>query len=117
MKHYYRLSPVLWTNVPGNYSATVYAIDRIPNGPLASYVRCTSRCKDDPAYWWSGSTFMRLTKPQEIGSCCSGPENVWDAITWQTLPAWLSFAEGLGYSVSDSCKMDPNKDLTLIYNE
>jgi len=112
MKHYYRLSPVLWDKIPGNYTATVYAIDRIPLGPLASYVKCTSRCQTDPAYFWSGNTFLRLTKPADFTSCS---DLTWDAITWQTLPAWLSFAESLGYKVPETFVMDPNKDITLIY--
>jgi hypothetical protein len=111
MKHYYRLSPVLWDKIPGNYTATVYAIDRIPLGPLASYVKCTSRSQTDPAYWWSGSTFLRLIRPHDLTSS----DNTCDAITWQTLMGWLSFAEGLGYKVSEMCALDPNKDITLIY--
>jgi hypothetical protein len=115
VKHYYRLSPVLWDGIPGNGTATVYGIDRMPEGPLAASVKCTPRCQLDPAYYWAGSTFWRLSNPKELVSCCSGPENVWDAIVWQKLPAWLSYVQGLGYTVSDNCKMDPYTDITLIY--
>ena len=104
MKHFYRLSPVLWNGIPGNFTATVYAIDRMPEGPLASSVKCTARCIDDPAYTWSGSTFMRLT--YNGGS---------DAVTWQNLMAWISWASTYGYTVPDMKDMDPFKDITLIY--
>jgi len=116
MKHFYRISPVLWEGIPGNYSATVYAIDRIPKGPLASYIQCTSRSQADPAYWWGGSTFLRLSNPKELTNC-SGPENIWDAIVWQKLPAWISFVNSLGYTIPDSCNLEPHKEFTLIYNE
>jgi hypothetical protein len=119
MKHYYLISPVLWIGAPGNNAATVYAIDRVPHGPLATNVTCTPRYRDDPAYWWSGSTFLRLTKPAEHSSCCSGPENISDAIVWQNLPAWISYVNGLGYTIPESCKLDnnPNNEFTLIYND
>lgn len=119
LKHYYRLSPVLWDGVPGNHTATVYAIDRMPYGPLASSIICTPRCKDDPAWWWAGPTFLRLTNPKELTTCCSGPQDVWDAIVWSKLPSWLSYVQGLGYTVPDSFNFggDPNKDITLIYEE
>lgn len=118
MKHYYRIFPVLWDGVPGNNAATVYAIDRMPEGPLASSVTCTPRSQNDPAYWWSGSTFLRLCNPRELVSCCAGPENVWDAIVWQKLPAWLSYVQGLGYTVPETFNLgaDPNQTITLIYN-
>ena len=118
-KHFYRLSPVLWDGVPGNHTATVYGIDRMPYGPLASSIICTPRCKDDPAWWWSGPTFLRLSNPKELTTCCSGPQDVWDAIVWSKLPSWLSYVQGLGYTVPDSFNFggDPNKDITLIYEE
>jgi len=120
MKHYYRLSPVLWDGVPGNNTATVYAIDRMPEGPLASSVICTPRSRSDPAYWWAGSTFLRLSNPKQLTTCCSGPEGIWDAIVWQKLPAWLSCVQGMGYTVPDSFNFgdfSPHKELTLIYEE
>jgi hypothetical protein len=114
MKHYYRISPVLWDGIPGNNAATVYAIDRMPEGPLAASVVCTPRSMADPAHTWAGATFLRLAAPKELTNCCSGPYNVWDAIVWQKLPAWLSYVQGLGYSVNDNIG-DPNKEITLIY--
>ena len=117
MKHYYRLTPVLWDSIPGNYAATVYSIDRMPLGPLAQNVACTARSLNDPAYWWSGSTFLRLTKPPDLQGCCSGPENTRNAVVWQNLFAWLSHVRGMGYSVDEHCKLDPLKEITLIYEE
>lgn len=115
MKHFYRLSPVLWDGVPGNCTATVYGIDRMPEGPLAATVKCTARCRDDPAYTWSGSTFMRLTLPSGFsGGCCNGGGTS-DAVNWQNLIAWISWASAQGYSVPDMKDMDPYKDIILIY--
>jgi hypothetical protein len=115
-KQYYRLSPILWDNVPGKYTATVYGIDRMPDGPLAQYVRCCSRCKDDPSYTWAGSTYFRLVMPPGLGSCCNGPQNIGDAVVWATLPTWLTWAESQGYTLADSIdKIDPLRDFTLIY--
>jgi hypothetical protein len=114
MKHYYRLSPVLWVTMPGNYASTVYGIDRMPEGPLAATVKCTARCRDDPAYTWSGATFMRLTMPSgSDGSCCNSRSG--DGVDWQNLMGWLSWAQGRGYTVSDMKDMDPYKDIVLIY--
>lgn len=117
MKHYYKISPVLWDLVPGNNAATVYSIDRMPKGPLSNHVACTPRSRDDPAYWWAGSTFLRLTKPRNFDDCCSGPENIWDAVVWQNLYAWVSHIQNLGYSITDSTKLDPLKDFILMYEE
>jgi len=117
MKYFYRLSPVLWDSMPGNCAATVYGIDRMPEGPLAATVKCTARCRDDPAYTWSGSTFMRLTMPSGFGGCCgsSGSSGSSSAVNWQNIMAWLSWAQSHGYTVSDMKDMDPYKDITLIY--
>jgi hypothetical protein len=117
MKHYYRITPVLWEYVSGNSAATVYAIDRMPKGPLAKHIICTSRSRNDPAYWWSGSTFLRLTKPPGFDDCCSGPENTLNAVIWQNLYTWISHFQNLGYTVSDLNKLDPLKEITLFYEE
>lgn len=119
MKQFYRLSPVLWISMPGNCAATVYGIDRMPEGPLAATVKCTARCRDDPAYTWSGSTFMRLTLPSGSGfsgsfGCCNSNGNN-DAVVWQNLMAWISWASTHGYTVPDMKDMDPYKDIVLIY--
>jgi hypothetical protein len=113
---YYRISPVLWDNAPRQYTATVYGIDRMPEGPLSNYVTCCTRCKDDPAYTWSGSTYFRLVMPSNLGSCCTGPQDVGNAVVWATLPSWLSWAMSQGYTLGSSIdKIEPLKDFTLMY--
>ena len=117
MPQFYRISPVLWDSVPGQYTATVYSIDRMPEGPLAQYVRCTARCKDDPSYWWAGATFLRLVKPPDVGGCCSGPQDIGDGVVYAQLPAWISWAMGQGYTVPTNfqfSKIKPMDDITII---
>jgi len=118
-KEYYRLSPVLWDRVPGQHTATVYSIDRMPDGPLSAFVTCCARCKDDPAWWWAGPTFHRLVMPPGVTGCCMGPQDISNAVVWAQLPSWLSWVQGQGYSLSEGvsfAKMGPNDEITLIYN-
>ena len=118
-KQYYRLSPVLWDSIPGKYTATVYSIDRMPEGPLASYVTCTPRCKDDPAWWWAGPNFLRLVMPPGVTGCCMGPQNIGNGVVWPQFPSWLSWAQTQGYSVPEPfsfAKLDPISEITLVYN-
>lgn len=118
-KQYYRLSPTLWDSVPGQWSATVYAIDRIPEGPLAKYTTCCPRSKDDPSYYWAGAVFYRLVMPQGITSCCMGPQNIADAVVYQQMPTFLSWATANGYSLPDNfqfSKISPLEDFTLVYS-
>lgn len=113
---YYRLSPVLWDSVPGRHTATVYGIDRIPEGPLANYVTCCARCKDDPAYTWAGPTFFRLVMPGDIGSCCSGPQDVGNGVVYSRLFTWLNWAFSQGYSLGGNIdNIGPLNDFTLLY--
>jgi hypothetical protein len=117
-KQYYRLFPVLWDSVPGQYMATVYGIDRMPEGPISKYVTCCSRCKDDPSYWWAGSTFFRLVMPPDIGGCCSGPQDISDAVVFPKLYTWLNWAFSQGYSLSGSMdSIEPMRDFTLVYTQ
>lgn len=118
-KQYYRLFPVLWDSIPGRYSATVYGIDRMPDGPLAKFVSCTPRCKEDPAWWWAGPTYFRLVMPAGITGCCMGPQDIKDAVVWAQLPSWISWAMSQGYSFGDNfsfAEISPSNDITLIYN-
>ena len=118
MPQYYRISPVLWDSVPGQHTATVYSIDRVPEGPLAKYVTCTARCKDDPSYWWAGSTFFRLIMPSGVTSCCSGPQDIGNGVVYSQLPSWISWAMEQGYTLPPNfqfSKIKPMDDLTLIY--
>ena len=109
----YRLSPVLWDSVPGQHTATVYGIDRFPEGPLAKFVTCCSRCKDDPAYWWAGPTWLRLIMP--VQGCCSGPQDIGNGVPWSLFPTWLSWAMSNGYTVQENFKFIPGQDITIIY--
>jgi hypothetical protein len=116
VKRYYRLSPVLWNNIPGQTSAPVYSIDRPPEGPLTQYVTCTPRCSADPAYTWAGPTFIRLTMPRELVDWQI--PGIANSVVWANLPSWLSFAQGIGYSLPDNfqfAKIKPTDDLTLIF--
>lgn len=115
---YYRISPTLWDSVPGNYTATVYGVDRMPIGPLSQYVCCTPRCKDDPAYYWAGPTFLRLRMPSELNGCCMGPQDIGDGVVFAQIPSWISWVLGLGYTLPDNFefrKLKPGDDITLIY--
>lgn len=117
-KQYYRISPVLWDSVPGRYTATVYGIDRMPEGPLSTFVTCTPRCKDDPSWWWAGPHFLRLIMPPDATGCCMGPQDISNGVVWAQFPSWLSWAQGQGYSVPDNfsfAKISPNDEITLIY--
>ena len=118
VKKYYRLMPVLWDSVPGQYTATCYGIDRMPEGPLADFVTCVPRCRDDPAWTWAGPTFLRLRMPPGINACCMGPQDISDGVVWSLLPSWISWALEQGYSLSDDFsfnKLNPYDELTLIY--
>ena len=118
MPQFYRLSPVLWDRVPGQYTASVYSVDRMPEGPLAQYVSCTARCKDDPAYWWAGSTFLRLVMPAGVGGCCSGPQDIGNGVVYAQIPSWISWALGQGYQLPNDfqfSKIGPQDDITLIW--
>jgi hypothetical protein len=118
-KQYYRIAPVLWDSIPGQHTATVYCIDRMPEGPLAAFVKCCPRCKDDPAWWWAGPTFLRLVLPPGLGGCCMGPQDISDSVVWALLPTWLSWVLGQGYTVNDGfsfSKTGPMDEITLIYN-
>ena len=116
----YRLSPVLWDSVPGQYTATVYSIDRMPEGPLNKFVTCNARCKDDPAYKWSGSTFLRLVMPPGVTGCCGQPQDIADGVVWSQLPAYISWLYEQGYEMAANFqfnKISPTDDLTLFYKE
>ena len=117
-KQYYKISPILWDNIPGRYAATVYGIDRMPDGPLAKFVTCCPRSRDDPAWYWAGPNYMRLVMPPGINGCCMGPQDISDAVVWSQLPSWISWALSQGYSLPDNFKFSdikPLDDITLIY--
>jgi hypothetical protein len=98
MANIYRIYPVLWTEAPCNQAQTVYAIDRSPNTfPTA----CSTRVKEDPAYYWESPNFLRLL-PQSSMNCCQPTS--YNAVTWQNMPSWLSYVRTLGYTVQGEWK-------------
>lgn len=118
VKRLYRLSPVLWDAVPGGYAATVYGIDRMPEGPLKELVTCCPRTKEDPSYYWAGANFYRLRMPTGEGGCCSRPQNISDAVVYGLLPTFLSWCTEHGYQLPDNFqfrKLSPYDAITLYY--
>ena len=98
----YRISPMLWTDAREGRSLQVYRIDRVAPGlPTA----CTRRPKEDPGSVWDGTTALRLLPPP--GSGCE------QAVTWATLPAWLSFAQAQDYSIPPLHKLTPYGDVYI----
>ncbi len=86
----YRIYPTLWEGTGCTGSLTVYAIDRVaPSIPSC----CSQRPRADPAYAWDSPTFQRLLP--------STPTST-NAITWATLPAWISWAATQGYTLTDT---------------
>lgn len=112
----YRIYSVLWENrafqAYGTGSQQVYAIDRCPpSGTIPT--ACSQRVREDPASVWDSPTFQRLLPPPNMGSCGSGIQ----AVTWFTLPAWLSWVQTQGYMLSDNTNMSalkPNADLYIV---
>jgi hypothetical protein len=83
----YRISPILWKD------RTVYGIDRVAPG-IPSV--CSSRPREDPASVWDSPTFQRLLPPPD------SPYTPIEGVSWATLPAWLSWIQTRGYTLSDS---------------
>ena len=98
----YRISPVLWNQDPCTQALTVYGIDRAP-ADLPTC--CSSRVKEDPAYYWDSPTFQRLLPPINNGT---------NAVLWTTITAWLSFAQSKGYTVTtDLSTLKPYSDIYI----
>jgi hypothetical protein len=101
----YRIFPVLWE------SYTVYGIDRKPS---VIQTVCSTRVKEDPAYAWAGSTYQRLVPPPP--QFTNGNSSMFEiqAITWNTLPTWLSYAQSVGYTINnDFSKLKPYSDIYI----
>ena len=96
----YRIFPVLWKD------ATVYGVDRAP--PAGTFpTGCASRAKEDPAYYWTSSTFQRLLPPPDMG--CAR-----DCVVWETLPTWLSYVQSKGYTLNlDFSRLKPYSDIYI----
>ena len=100
----YRIFPVLWNQNPCTQALTVYAIDRQPLSVIPT--ACSARVKEDPAYYWDNATFQRLLPPTTTDT---------KAVTWFTLPAWISFANANGYTlISDLSKLKPYSDIYVM---
>ena len=101
----YRVYPTLWDG-NGCTGQTVYAIDR---KPAAIPTECSSRPRADPASTWDSPTFQRILPP--TNGCWSV-----NAVTWATLPAWISYIQTLGYTLAENtlAKLKPYGDLYVI---
>jgi hypothetical protein len=112
MSNLYRVYPTLWDG-QGNGcfgGQTVYAIDRTP---AAIPTACSSRPRADPASTWDSPTFQRLLPPPGSPGCW-GNQN---AVTWATLPAWISYIQTLGYTLAENTslgKLKPYGDLYIV---
>jgi hypothetical protein len=109
MANIYRIYPTLWDG-QGCYPAqTVYAIDRqSPSIPSA----CSKRPKADPACTWDSPTFQRLLPPPSTTGNCWGNTQ---AVTWPMLPAWMSYAISLGYSLTENTSLSQLKPYSDVY--
>lgn len=110
MSTLYRIYPVLWNDGICSQAQTIYAIDRAP--PAGTFpTACSSRPKEDPAYYWDSSSFQRLLPPT-TGDCCQPAGR--NAVTWSTLPAWLSSVQTYGYTLTvDLSRLTPHRDLYI----
>lgn len=108
----YRIFPVLWNDGICKQAQTVYAIDRQP--PSNTFATtCSQRVREDPASSWESPTFQRLRPPPDSTGCCYQPPTL-DAVTWSTLPLWLSFVQSKGYTLNvDFSKLKPYSDIYI----
>jgi hypothetical protein len=113
MSNIYRIFPVLWNDGICKQAQTVYACDRAPP-PNTFATQCSSRPKEDPAYYWDNATFQRLLPPPDGGpGCCYQPASL-NAVTWPQLPAWLSYVQSKGYTLNvDFSRLKPYSDLYI----
>lgn len=111
MSNIYRIFPVLWNDGICKQAATVYAIDR--TSPLIP-TSCSHYVREDPAYYWadSGGNFQRLLPSAPIGGCYQPP--VLAAVSWSLMPAWLTYVQSLGYTITtDLSKLKPYSDIYI----
>lgn len=110
MSNMYRVYPTLWEGQGCMGGQTVYAIDRAPP-PDTFATACSSRPRADPASTWDSPTFQRLLPPPSLGSGCWGGTQ---AVTWSTLPTWISYILPLGFTLNSSLgKLKPYGDLWI----
>jgi len=111
MTNIYRIYPVLWNDGICKQAQTVYAIDRSPP-PNTFMTICSSRPKEDPAYYWDNPVFQRLL-PEPNRSGCYQPSQL-NSVRWGCLPAWLSYIRQFGYTVQgDLSSLKPFKDIYI----
>ena len=113
MSNIYRIFPQLWSQDGCFQAQTVYAIDRQPP-PNTFPTQCSTRQYDDPAYWYEGNNFQRiLPPPAGFSQQCCFQSPSWNAVTWRSLPLWLSYVQSVGYTVTtDLSTLSP---FTSIY--
>jgi hypothetical protein len=111
MSNIYRVYPTLWDGQGCIGGQTVYAIDRAPPA-LPTY--CSARPRADPAATWESPTFYRILPSPNTSSGCWGGQQT---VTWATLPAWISYAITLGYTLAENTslrKLKPHDDLYIV---
>ena len=100
MSNIYRIYPQLWSQGGCFQAQTVYAIDRQPP-PNTFQTQCSTRQYDDPAYWYEGNNFQRiLPPPAGFSQQCCFQSPSWNAVTWRSIPLWLSYVQSVGYTVT-----------------
>jgi hypothetical protein len=108
----YRIYPFLWNDGTCQLAQTVYAIDRQPSNNTIPTC-CSRRPKEDPAYYYDTSNTQRLLPPPNTPGCCYQPSNL-NAVTWAMIPAWLSYVQSVGYTVtSDLSRLKPYSDIYI----
>ena len=110
MSNIYRIYPTLWDGSSCGASASIYAADRAP-GSGGFQTTCSTRPRADPASVWDSPTFQRLLPPPQ-SSGCWGPAN---AVTWATLPAWISWVQTLGYVLAEGSSLQKLKPYGELY--
>ena len=112
MSNIYRIFPVLWNDGICKEAQNVYAVDRMP--PNNTFKTCCStRVKEDPAYYWDMSNFQRLLPPPQMADCCYQPQ-ILSSVIWSTLPMWLSYIQTVGYTLNvDFSRLKPHSDIYI----
>jgi len=109
----FRIYPVLWEGSGCTGAQTLYACDRTPPAGTFS-TQCSRRPKEDPAATWDGPTFLRLLPPDP--GACYQPAAL-NAVTWATLPAWISSILGMGFTLQGGASLSqlkPHGDLWIV---
>lgn len=110
----YRIYPTLWEGSGCAGAQTVYACDRIPVNNTFS-TQCSQRPKEDPAASWDSPTFQRLLPPPDVNGCYQ-PASL-NAVTWSSLPAWISWIFGKGFMIQGGyslSQLKPHTDIWIV---